>query len=51
VRAVSTDANKTKTYRDGMGRMTGTATTDANGTTTFRDSMGRITGTATAPRR
>src|SRR5262245_12433637 len=35
------------TYRDGSGRMTGTATRDANGTRTFRDGSGRTTGTAT----
>jgi YD repeat-containing protein len=45
---VSTDSNGTKTYRDNMGRTTGT--TDSNGTTTYRDSMGRITHTATYSR-
>jgi hypothetical protein len=48
---VSTDSNGTKTFRDGSGRTTGTATRDSNGTTTFRDAGGRTTGTATAPRR
>jgi hypothetical protein len=42
--------NGATTYRDGLGRMTGTATRDANGTMTFRDAGGRITGTTTAPR-
>jgi hypothetical protein len=38
---------QTQTFRDNMGRTTGTATTDSQGTTTFRDSLGRTTGTAT----
>ena len=43
-------ASGTKTFRDGAGRMTGTAATDSNGTITFRDGAGRMTGTATSPR-
>ena len=35
------------TFRDSMGRTTGTATTDSSGKTTYRDSMGRVTCTAT----
>ena len=45
------DRNGTKTFRDGTGRTTGTATTDSNGMTTFRDASGRTTGTASGPRR
>jgi YD repeat-containing protein len=41
-------AAQTQTFRDSMGRITGTASRDANGTTTYRDASGRITGTATA---
>jgi len=48
---VTTDSNGQRTFRDGSGRMTGTANTDSNGTTTFRDAGGRTTDTATAPRR
>ena len=33
------------TYRDSMGRITGTATTDNYGKTTYRDAMGRVVGT------
>ena len=33
------------TYRDAMGRVTGTATTDSYGKTTYRDAMGRVIGT------
>lgn len=36
-----------RTYRDSMGRTTGTESRDSNGTRTFRDGMGRTTGTAT----
>ena len=45
------DANGQRTFRDGSGRTTGTATIDANGMTTFRDGSGRTTGTASTPRR
>jgi hypothetical protein len=38
--------SQTTTFRDSMGRETGTATRNGN-TTTFRDRMGRETGTAT----
>jgi hypothetical protein len=40
-------AQPSTTFRDSMGRTTGTATTNSNGTTTFRDASGRTTGTAT----
>ena len=39
-------ANDRTTYRDSMGRSTGSSSTDSAGRTTFRDSMGRMTGTA-----
>jgi hypothetical protein len=39
-------AQPSTTFRDSMGRITGTATTNSNGTTTFRDGSGRTTGTA-----
>ena len=40
-------AAQTQTFRDSMGRVTGTASRDANGTVTYRDGSGRMTGTAT----
>ena len=36
----------TTTYRDNLGRKTGTATTDKRGVTTYRDELGRKTGTS-----
>src|SRR5262245_42045966 len=39
-------AAQTQTFRDSMGRVTGTANRDANGTVTYRDGSGRVTGTS-----
>jgi YD repeat-containing protein len=50
-RTFATAASAQTTFRDGSGRITGTATRDANGTTTFRDAAGRITGTRERERR
>lgn len=41
------EAQQPTTFRDAMGRLTGTAVRNGDGTTTFRDSAGRLTGTAT----
>src|SRR5262245_58221121 len=38
---------QTETFRDSMGRITGTASRDATGTVTYRDGMGRMPGTST----
>ncbi len=39
-------SNTTVTYRDALGRKTGTATTDSRGNVTYRDELGRKTGTS-----
>ena len=39
-------SNTTVTYRDALGRKTGTATTDSRGNVTYRDALGRKTGTS-----
>jgi hypothetical protein len=38
---------QTETFRDSMGRVTGTASRDVDGTVTYRDGSGRMTGTST----
>ena len=34
-----------QTYRDAMGRVTGTSTKDSSGKVTYRDAQGRVVGT------
>ena len=44
--SISMMAQSTTTYRDNLGRKTGTATTDRRDVTTYRDELGRKTGTS-----
>ncbi|HEY6993110.1 MAG TPA: hypothetical protein VH397_05310 [Xanthobacteraceae bacterium] len=44
-------SGSTTTYRDRMGRITGTAERRPDRSIQYRDSKGRLTGSASAPRR